>query len=215
MAVVVAGFFVSACSKSEGDVSGLINNEHLGNTVDAFEEVAGAPIQEHYGVRVYEHGGCEFKVHEAGGRVQAFSAPLNQACSFDLDDFLFPDEDYDFFDGAVFADVGESLGGGLYYVDCLRSCGGAYDPAIRYHWNGPRALGFVEVMVSTEIVDDKAIEAADALSRVLVNLYGEDWVIDAKFNCAPREILDEAEIALGPVEVERIKIGYDVYQTGC
>ncbi|ATE58986.1 hypothetical protein CCZ27_02550 [Thauera sinica] len=106
-----------------------------------------------------------------------------------------------------FGSFQESAGRTLFYADCLSGCGNASDPSVYAHWEGTRALDFLEVMLEVRLVGDAAIAAADQWQSAMVSAESEDWIMESGFNCDPGKYGEVARKAFAAVQPEAITIG--------
>jgi hypothetical protein len=101
-------------------------------------------------------------------------------------------------------------------VDCLYMCGNAYDPVVYLHAEGSRAQGFLEVMIEVPLAGDAAVDAASAWKTHMMAREGEDWVMDARFNCDPAKYRQVALQAFSSMRPTAITIGHGIAPpSGC
>ncbi|MNG10507.1 hypothetical protein D3C84_939800 [compost metagenome] len=93
-------------------------------------------------------------------------------------------------------------------------CGNAYDPSVYALWEGPRAIGFTQVLVEAMLTDDAAIDAAGKWSTEMKKHKGEDFVIDNKYNCE-RSFDPIALQSFKPVAITAVTIGTQLSKPGC
>lgn len=181
-----------------------------------FEQVTG-PARNTYGdTKIYKVGGCEVTATIAVGSVRSLRINLNPQCTFNINKFLpnfsgkFPPTH-----ALTFGEFDSLTGGnGQFYADCLTLCGNAADPVIYEHWYGSRADRVLEVMLETTQVSGPALSAADTWQSAMSKAEGEDWVVDAKFNCT-RKYDAIAHQPFREVTITAITIGYDVQAPRC
>jgi predicted aspartyl protease len=73
--------------------------------------------------------------------------------------------------------------GSLFRAACITSCGNAADPTVEFHWDGPHALGFLNIDLISIIAYGASIDAADRWESIMTKAEGKDYVLNARFNC--------------------------------
>lgn len=192
----------------------VFNGDMLGANLRRFEASAGAAQARHGDSRTYRVQGCEIVANVAGGSVNELRLELSPTCRADLHSFIgkfAPPANRPLTFGALDA----ASGGGLaFYADCLRLCGNVGDPSVYGLWEGPRAVGFVQVLVEAKLVDDAPIKAADRWRAAMTRSRGNDYVIDARFNCE-RTFDTQALHAFANVRASAVTIGTDLNTPDC
>lgn len=157
-------------------IAALFTPATLGGTVSALERVAGRATQSTARVRDYRVDGCSVQALVVDGKVGALAMETSPSCTFDIDPF---------FDGIsvgtanslIFGRVFDRFTDGVLTADCLRMCGNAVEPSLHYTaGDGRRALTIETVLV-------EEADAADQWESTMRAGRGDDWVVDAKFNC--------------------------------
>lgn len=98
-----------------------------------------------------------------------------------------------------------------YWADCLMLCGNGYEPLMHASWMPSTLEG---LSASSPMVDDASINASDKWEAEMKKKYGEDYVIDTKFNCTP-EFDAKAQAFLKDVRVTSITIGQPGFVFEC
>ena len=188
----------------------------IGADVAYFEQVVGPARNTFDSTKIYKVSGCEVTAIIADGSVRSLRLELSPQCAFDLNKFLpnysgkFPSPH-----AMTFGKFDSVTGGnGQFYADCLTQCGNAADPVIYEHWQGSRADLTLEVMLEAVQVSDPVLSGANTWQAAMEKIEGEDWVVDAKFNCTHKYDAI-ARSAFRDVKISAITIGYDVKAPGC
>ncbi|MHC5224961.1 hypothetical protein [Ignatzschineria sp. LJL83] len=160
----------------------------------------------------YVVNGCHLEVGYNGQSIETLSVDLTDRCQFPLKDIISYDETIPS-NKVVFGMTGM----GTYYADCLYLCGNAYDPAVHELYQGSRAEGFRELLLSS--VSD-SYEARSKWRDTMMTKEGEDWVLEGRYNCEPYKYSDVASNALKGEKIDQITIGYNLearkqLQFGC
>jgi len=210
--LVVAAMPVVA--QAQASVAQVFNGEMLGTNLKYFESLAGVARTSFGDTHTYKVQGCEITADATGGTVHQLRLALSPACKADLSSFI-----GDFAPPAnqplTFAALHQSTGGPLeFYADCLEMCGNAYDPSVYALWEGPRAIGFTQVLVEAMLTDDAAIDAAGKWSTEMKKHKGEDFVIDNQYNCE-RSFDPIALQSFKPVAITAVTIGTQLSKPGC
>lgn len=204
----------SAKLAGAGTVTEVFNGDMLGTNQSYFESIAGIPRESWGDDHIFRVQGCEITASIQNERVTGLRLVLSPDCRADLSSFIgsyAPASDSVLTFGAFEA----ASGGGLNYLaDCLTMCGNAYDPSVYAHCLGPRTAEFLEVKLEAVQVDDQALAAASVWQDHMTEAMGEDWVVDARFNCDSR-FNSVARLALAEVPVTAVSIGYQLEVPGC
>lgn len=192
----------------------VFNGEMLGANLRYFESVAGIARTSLGDDHSYKVQGCTITATAAGGTVTALRLELSPTCKADLQSFV---GDYGPKAGQplTVGALDESTGGGLEFsAYCLQMCGNAADPSVYAHWEGPRAVGFQEVLLEVVLVDDAAIQASDRWAQAMTQAKGEDFVSETKFNCE-RSFDAQALQAFAKVKASAVTIGTGLTKPTC
>ncbi|WP_236176392.1 hypothetical protein [Pseudomonas qingdaonensis] len=199
---------------AQATVAQVFNGEMLGTNLRFFESVAGVARTSFGDTHTYKVQGCEITATAGGGTVSELRMELSPTCKADLSTFI-----GDFAPPAAqpltFGAMAGSSGGGLeFYASCLSMCGNAADPSVYALWQGPRAVGFTEVLLEVVLVDDEASAAAGHWSEAMQKAKGDDFVMDTRFNCE-RTFDEVAQASFDKVKVNAVTIGTELTKPGC
>lgn len=195
-------------------VKDVFNGEMLGTNQRYFESIAGIPRQSYGNSHIFRVQGCDITATINNGAISALNMELGGKCQVNLSTFI---GDYAPPAGQALTpgNFEKSSGGGLSYLaDCLYLCGNAADPSVYAYWEGPRAAGFMEVMLEVVLVDDEALNAASIWQDHMTKAAGEDFVMDTRFNC-DRRFDTVAHQAFKDVRVTAVTIGHGLSTPGC
>ncbi|PYY84818.1 hypothetical protein DNK59_16360 [Pseudomonas sp. TKO26] len=213
------GLFASALALSidvthAASVAEVFNGEMLGTNQRYFESVAGIPRESFGDEHKFKVQGCDITATVEGGTVSKLRMELTPKCQADLTQFVgtfAPAPGKPLTVGAFSA----SSGGGLSYsASCLSMCGNAADPSFYAHWEGPRAIGFREVLLEVVLASDPALDAANQWEAQMRKAEGEDYVMETRFNC-DRKYDAAAQKAFEKVQVSAVTIGTELKASGC
>jgi len=172
---------VQASAAPSAKIAKLFTPAMLRADISFIDYHFGPPVSTIGDERQYDIDGCEVVI--SGEKSVIFvELAVSPTCTFDLAPFVLterPLQVHELTFGRFEAEAGDS---GTYQADCLLSCGNAYDPSVYLAYEGPRATDFIKVRLGVKLVDDSAIQAAEAWSDIMVKEQSEDWVIDLKFN---------------------------------
>ena len=205
-------------------VQKLFKPETLGMNIEYVEKMIGVPmyIHENGASRDYVVDDCKINlnVHEMSGAksVSSIKVIKSPGCDVDIHDFVqlekeTPASKLSQLTFGSFVELVESPVS--YYADCLRNCGNSYDPSVYLHWEGPRALNSIEIMLEAAQTSDAVIDAAHTWGEYMVKHIGEQWVDDGKFNCDTNKYHLFAEKTLSLVRPEAITVGYWLSHPKC
>ena len=156
------------------------------------------------GEREYDIDGCTVRMNVEAETVTGYAVPMTPACSDlalpVLEAFGLP-QTVDL----TFAQFAQARTNPQFKADCLHLCGNAADPWIYFESPGPRVSPGIRA--SAPLVDAALIDASFDLRDQMRAAHGDDYVIDARFNCdtawsAP------AGAALGDFRIQEIEVGY-------
>lgn len=71
----------------------------------------------------------------------------------------------------------------LFQASCISMCGNAADPTVTFHWDGPHAVGFMNIDVVSIIAYGQSLDAVEKWRTLMTKNEGEDYVIHTRFNC--------------------------------
>lgn len=213
--ILIGSVLLSACTLAEaGTVAEVFNGEMLGTNQRYFESIAGIPRESFGDEHKFRIQGCNITATITEGTVNTLRLELTPQCQADLTQFV---GDYAPAPGQplTFGAFEQASGGGLsYHADCLSGCGNSYDPSVYGHWEGPRVVDFMEVLLEAVQVEDAAIEAAAAWREQMIKTMGEDWVMDGKFNC-DHQFTPVARQAFNNVQVTAVTVGQQLRVPSC
>lgn len=195
-------------------VAEVFNGEMLGTNQRYFESIAGIPRESFGDEHKFRVQGCNITATITAGTVNTLRLELTPQCQADLTQFV---GDYAPAPGQplTFGAFEQASGGGLsYHANCLSGCGNSYDPSVYGHWEGPRAVDFMQVLLEAVQVEDAAIEAANVWRDQMIKTMGEDWVMDGQFNCN-RQFDPVARQALNAVQVTAVTVGQQLRVPSC
>ncbi len=157
--------------------------------------------------RTYEIGGCTVRVNAEGGEVVGYAVPMTPACSTQA---LAALKDYDL-PQKIDLTMGEfaaARGNADFKADCLMLCGNAADPWVYLESAGPRVSPGIRA--SAVMVSDATIDASFRIRDAIKAAKGEDYVIDAAFNCSA-DFDQMAVRELKAVRIDEIEVGFVPY----
>jgi len=181
----------------------------LGSTVQYLEQVTGVAKNSSKGSKTYLVEGCEVTASTAAGAVKSLSLKVNGKCSFDLNAFLANGMNGKFpaVNKMTFGQFDTVTGGkGRYTADCLWLCGNGYTQSAYEKLSGSRMNGYTDVILGVTLTANDALDASSSWKDVMMPKEGEDWVIDAKFNCTDKYNTD-AQKAFQGIKITSITIG--------
>ena len=71
----------------------------------------------------------------------------------------------------------------LFQASCISMCGNAADPTVTFHWDGPHAVGFMNIDLVSIIAYGQSLDAVEKWRTLMTKNEGEDYVIHTRFNC--------------------------------
>ena len=206
----------AALAEKPTKLAQIFQPEMIGADAAYFERVSGPAKNTYDNTKIYEVGGCEVTATVVEGSVRSLRLVLSPQCTFNLNTLLpnftsrFPSPH------AMTFGTFDSISGGTgrFYADCLTQCGNAADPVVYEHWQGSRADLGLEIMLEAVQVGEPVLNAANAWQAAMEQMEGEDWVVDAKFNCT-RKFDAIAHREFGNVGISAITIGHDLRIPDC
>ncbi len=181
----------------------------LGSTVQYLEQVTGVAKNSSKGSKTYLVEGCEVTAGTSAGAVKSLSLKVSDKCSFDLNAFLANGMNGTFppVNKMTFGQFDTVTGGkGRYTADCLWLCGNGYTQSAFEKLAGSRMNGFTDVILGVTLTANDALDASSSWKDVMMPKEGEDWVVDAKFNCTNKYNAD-AQKAFQAIKITSITIG--------
>ena len=173
LAVVVLGLSFAATAAPTPDT--IMNPTHLGKPLKSLG--LGVAKESGYLTHSYTVGGCPIDVYvknDANKTIVSLSmAAVPQCQSAKLGAVL--KGNLPPLSKLTFGQLTNVLGPAHYTADCLTLCGNAANPSAYAVWPSLTA----EVV----LVDDPSIDASMRWEKRITDTYGEDYVIDNKFNC--------------------------------
>ena len=158
-------------------------------------------------VRTYAVGGCPVKAHVQGTSIYAYSMDLSNGCTINLKPFF---DDLASTKNLTLGKFVRFEGEGQFHAGCLVDCGKNDDTDASYHWQGPRSMNKLEVVLVFPLHGNGAPEdAADRLAKTLSDKDGAAYVTSAAFNCDTKENAAALD-AYKDVAVQEIIIGYGI-----
>lgn len=214
----MAGVLLAACASAQAQstatLAQVFSDDMIGANLSYFESVAGVARTSFGDEHSYRVEGCDISVNAGGGVVSSMRLQLSPGCSVDLS------QDLGSFAPAAsqpltVGSFARAAGGELdYYADCLQSCGNAADPTFYAYWQGPHAVGFLEVMLEVALVDDAALDAKGRWVADMQKARDEDWMLGTQFNC-DHSFNDQAAQHFDKVAVTALTIGTELHTPGC
>lgn len=181
----------------------------LGSTVQYLEQVTGVAKNSSKGSKTYLVQGCEVTAGISAGAVKSLSLKVSDKCGFDLNAFLANGMNGTFppVNKMTFGQFDTVTGGkGRYTADCLWLCGNGYTQSAFEKLAGSRMNGFTDVILGVTLTANDALDASSSWKDVMMPKEGEDWVVDAKFNCTNKYNAD-AQKAFQAIKITSITIG--------
>jgi hypothetical protein len=181
----------------------------LGSTVQYLEQVTGVAKNSSKGSKTYLVEGCEVTAGIAAGAVKSLSLKVSDKCSFDLNAFLVNGMNGKLpaVNKMTFGQFDTVTGGkGRYTADCLWLCGNGYTQSAYEKLSGSRMNGSIDVILGVTLTANDALDASSSWKEIMMPKEGEDWVVDAKFNCTDKYNTD-AQKAFQGIKITSITIG--------
>jgi len=208
--------FISASAQSQpsATLAQLFNTDMLNTNLRYFESHAGV-ARESWGDRhTYRIDDCTLEVNAPGDRINSLSVEVSNHCRSSLQSFLGESFSPDESRPLTFGNFAEHTGDFTFYADCLSGCGNAYDPSVYAFWEGPRALGFIQLRLEVELVGDAAIDASNTWEEAIGSARGEEYVLFNRFNCEDH-FNQQAAAAFRDIPITRMTIGTHLQLPGC
>lgn len=188
----------------------IFSTEMLSSDLSHLEKLAGKPRSKLGNTREYKIGKCPLTVETDSKSISSLQMKVSPSCTFDISNVVsnLPKNTYAHklthgqFDAIT-------NGGGQFMADCLGlMCGNAADPSVYQYWQAPRSDQFVELLLQTELVSNKAIDASSKWEGIMKKKEGEDFVMDAKFNCGKYD--PDAHRLFKNIPVTHIRVGHRI-----
>ena len=195
----------------------LISWNAVGMNLAYVQERAGPAIRSEDNRHHYMVQGCRLVLasDQQDKAIRSVQVALSLGCDVDVGGVLGMSQPQPL-KALTFGAFDEAVGAGQYLADCLRDCGNAYVPSVYLIAQGSRALQFRQVMLTTELAKDPAIEVAGQWADAMVAKESEDWVVrDLGFNCQPLKYRDVAAQALRTVKPEFFSFGDELEFPKC
>lgn len=195
-------------SKNKTKLDELFTYDMLESPLSELEKVIGKPRKKSGKTREYEVDGCPVTVETAGKKIHSIEVEASPSCTFDLNRVASSLPEGTQINQLTHGAFASASGGGEFMADCLSGCGNAFDPSVYQHWIGPRADQMANIMLRTKLVDDKAIDAAQKWQELMEKEEGEDFVMNAAFNCGKYN--SEAQQFFKDVPITHVRVGLDL-----
>jgi hypothetical protein len=216
-----AATFLAACSESHTPKESLfqqvVKPEMIGASLQYLESLTGPArnVSADGNVRTYPLAQCELTAIFGGDKnklVSALRIPISAGCDADVSGFIAEQGAEKLLTSQIDFAKFEAWTAGetSFLADCLSGCGNAFDPSVYQYWQGPRAMDFLEIMIEVPLVGDAVIAAGEKWREAMEKGEGEDWVVDAQFNCQPAKYKDVARLAFAQIRPTAITIGRDL-----
>ncbi|UBB15749.1 PASTA domain-containing protein [Comamonas odontotermitis] len=195
----------------------LISWDAIGMNLAYVQQRAGPAIRSEDHRHHYMVQGCQLVLRSDGQdrAIRSVQVALSPGCDVDIGGLLGMSR-LQPLNALNFGAFDEATGSGQYLADCLRDCGNAYVPNVYLIAQGSRALQFRQVMLTTELATDPAIEAVGQWADAMVAKESEDWVVrDLGFNCQPQKYRDVAAQALRSLKPEFFSFGDELELPKC
>lgn len=203
---------VKMAAPTGSKLSQIFTPTMLGSTVQYLEQVTGVAKNSSKGSKTYLVEGCEVTAGTSAGAVKSLSLKVSDKCSFDLNAFLANGMNGTFppVNKMTFGQFDTVTGGkGRYTADCLWLCGNGYTQGAFEKLAGSRMNGFTDVILGVTLTANDALDASSSWKDVMMPKEGEDWVVDAKFNCTDKYNVD-AQKAFHAIKITSITLGRDL-----
>lgn len=160
----------------------------------------------------FSQGACHILAHTREGIIHHLKMPLSAQCQPDW--LALTGQQLTQAQHPNYQDFEKLTSAHHYYATCLSSCGNAADPSFFLFSPGSRADGFVDLIASTTLAESDALAAADKWRASMAN-QGEDYLLDAKFNCDPSKHASVASTAFAAIKIEKLELLHDATENHC
>ena len=171
----VLALVVPSITYATPSVTSVMKTENLGKPLKSLG--LGAPAETEYLVHSYKVNGCEVNVevkNDPSKTIVALSVDTTSCPTAQLTQF-FKDQKIPAVTTLTFGELTSALGAARYTADCLTLCGNAYNPSVYASWG--------VLVAEVVLVDGPAIDASMNWEKVIDRKYGEDYLVDNRFNC--------------------------------
>ena len=164
----------------------LLSHEGLGMNLAYIEKHAGPAIRSFGHTHSFEIDHCQLELttDEQNRSVQHIRLALTPQCTVTSAGLLQSDPPV-LLNTLTFPSLQEHFSPGAFSADCLRSCGNAVEPTLYFTAEGSRADNFLTLVLEASMGEGDTWEKAQPWIDTMEQQEGEDWIIDASFNCEP------------------------------
>ncbi|WP_288637872.1 hypothetical protein [uncultured Oxalobacter sp.] len=193
-------------NKPKSKLDEIFTTEMLSSDLPSLEKLAGKPKDKFGNTREYKVGKCPLTVYTDGKSISSIEMKVSPSCTFDISNIA-PNLPKNTYAHTLTHGQFDAItnGGGQFMADCLGMCGNAADPSVYHYWQAPRSDQFVEFMLETQLVTDKASNAASKWENIMRKKEGEDFVMYTKFNCGKYD--RDAHRLFKNVPITHIRVG--------
>lgn len=205
-------FLLSAPAFAAPSLNDLMQQRNIGKPLVSLG--LGKPYFKQGAEYTYKIEGCPVKVivlDKSSGLVSSLSIPAIAACRGAEFKEYFANKPIPRLDTLTYGQLNTLLGEGFYRADCLTGCGNAYDPSVYASWI---KIHRPTLTVSTVLVDGDVLDASDKWQEVMEKKYGEDFVLEGKFNCT-NEFNPAARLVFQNIKITQLTLGAVPYETRC
>ena len=186
----------------------LISHEGINMNLGYIEKQAGPAIRSDDNKHDFEIENCKLQLTtDSNNRsVKHIRLELTPECKVTGERLFNVNESF-LLNTITFASFADIYASGTFSVDCLRSCGNAYDPSIYYTAMGSHADNYLTIVLEQPLVTEASIAAANLWADAMEKAEGEDWLYDARFKCEPNKYNDVAMNAMGNIRPQYLSFG--------
>lgn len=174
--ICTALLFLSSPVFAASSLNAIMTTQNLGQPLNNLG--LGVSKESGYLTHEYTIGGCALEVEVKNDEfktIVALSIPASTKCqTAQLSDVLGA-KTLPPFSTLTFGQLSGLLGPARYTADCLTLCGNAYNPSVAARWGS--------LWAEVVLVDGPAIDASMRWEKAINSKYGEDYVVDNRFNC--------------------------------
>lgn len=200
--VLTAVLMFLSFTASSATIGEVVDTKNIGKPLSALG--LGKGKEKNYLERSFVVEGCTIDVAVENGRIASFSFDAISKCQKAVQSLGVP------LNGLTFGGASAVFGKAQYSADCLASCGNASDPWAHARWT----VNGRTVSVSQVLVEGPILDATMRWEKAITDKYGEDYVVDQKFNCT-REFDPVAASLFKSVKVSRVTIGVSPFLPEC
>lgn len=200
--VLIAVLMSVSFAASSATLGEVVDSKNIGKPLSVLG--LGKGKEKNYLERSFVVEGCAIDVAVEKGAIASFSfdaVPKCQKAAQLLGVTL---------NGLTFGGASAVLGRAHYSADCLASCGNAADPWVHAKWTSNGRT----VSVSQVLVEGPILDATLRWEKGITDKYGEDYVVDQKFNCT-REFDAAGASVFKDIKVSRLTIGTSPFLPQC